>query len=77
MLLVHGIEIEMDSCLVMALVLWYLEEYEKAKARGAKIYAEVVGFGMSADGYHMTMPYAAGQERSVQNALLHDAGLDK
>ena len=53
-----------------------LEEYEKAKARGAKIYAEVVGFGMSADGYHMTMPYAAGQERCIVNALT-DAGLDK
>ncbi|MBK2164703.1 beta-ketoacyl-ACP synthase II [Francisella tularensis] len=52
-----------------------LEEYERAKARGAKIYAEVVGFGMSADGYHMTMPYAPGQERCIQNALA-DAGLE-
>jgi len=51
-----------------------LEEYEKAKARGAKIYAEVVGFGMSADAYHMTMPYAPGQQRCIQNAL-DDAGL--
>ncbi|MDE4967628.1 beta-ketoacyl synthase N-terminal-like domain-containing protein, partial [Francisella tularensis] len=50
-----------------------LEEYERAKARGAKIYAEVVGFGMSADGYHMPMPYAPGQERCIQNALA-DAG---
>ncbi|MDE4938590.1 beta-ketoacyl-ACP synthase II, partial [Francisella tularensis subsp. holarctica] len=52
-----------------------LEEYDRAKARGAKIYAEVVGFGLSADGYHMTMPYAPGQERCFQNALA-DAGLE-
>ena len=52
-----------------------LEEYEHAKARGAKIYAEVVGFGMSADGYHMTMPFAAGQERCIENAL-RNAGLE-
>ncbi|MDE4944771.1 beta-ketoacyl-ACP synthase II, partial [Francisella tularensis subsp. holarctica] len=36
---------------------------------------EVVGFGMSADGYHMTMPYSPGQEICIQNALA-DAGLE-
>ena len=46
-----------------------LEEYEHAKARGAKIYAEVVGFGMTADAYHMTSPSVDGPKRSMQMAL--------
>jgi 3-oxoacyl-[acyl-carrier-protein] synthase II len=46
-----------------------LEEYEHAKARGAKIYAEVTGFGMSADAYHMTAPDIDGPRRSMTMAL--------
>ena len=46
-----------------------LEEYEHAKARGAKIYAEVAGFGMSADAYHMTAPDIDGPRRSMSMAL--------
>ena len=46
-----------------------LEEYEHAKARGAKIYAEVAGFGMSADAYHMTAPDIDGPRRSMVMAM--------
>jgi 3-oxoacyl-[acyl-carrier-protein] synthase II len=54
-----------------------LEEYEHAKARGANIYCELAGFGMSADASHMTSPAENGEgaSRSMQNAL-NDAGLD-
>ncbi|MDG1027067.1 MAG: beta-ketoacyl-ACP synthase II [Gammaproteobacteria bacterium] len=49
-----------------------LEEYEHAKNRGAKIYAELVGFGMSGDAYHMTSPSegGAGAAQCMDNALL-------
>ncbi|QLG88508.1 beta-ketoacyl-ACP synthase II [Chitinibacter bivalviorum] len=52
-----------------------LEEYEHAKKRGAKIYAELVGFGMSSDAHHITAPNADGPARGVMNAL-RDAGLN-
>ncbi|NHB96095.1 beta-ketoacyl-ACP synthase II [Photorhabdus stackebrandtii] len=53
-----------------------LEEYEHAKRRGAKIYAEIVGFGMSSDAYHMTSPPedGAGAALAMENAL-KDAGI--
>jgi 3-oxoacyl-[acyl-carrier-protein] synthase II len=51
-----------------------LEEYEHAKARGAKIYAELVGYGMSADAHHITAPNSDGPRRSMLNAL-KNAGL--
>lgn len=54
-----------------------LEEYEHAKARGAKIYAELVGFGMSGDAFHMTATPENGEGavRSIRHAL-NDAGIE-
>ena len=52
-----------------------LEEYEHAKQRGAKIYAELVGFGMGADAFHMTAPNVDGPKRSMV-AALRSAGIN-
>jgi 3-oxoacyl-[acyl-carrier-protein] synthase II len=52
-----------------------LEEYEHAKKRGAKIYAELAGFGMGADAFHMTAPNVDGPKRSM-NAALRNAGVN-
>jgi 3-oxoacyl-[acyl-carrier-protein] synthase II len=52
-----------------------LEEYEHAKARGARIYAELAGFGMSADAGHMTAPNMDGPRRAMLNAM-RNAGIN-
>lgn len=52
-----------------------LEEYEHAKKRGARIYAELAGYGMSGDAYHITSPNTDGPKRSMLNAL-RNAGLN-
>jgi 3-oxoacyl-[acyl-carrier-protein] synthase-1 len=53
-----------------------LEEYEHAKARGAKIYAELVGYGATSDGYDMVAPSGEGAQRCMRMALLDANGKD-
>jgi hypothetical protein len=54
-----------------------LEEYEHAKARGAKIYAELAGFGMGADAFHMTAPNVDGPKRSMMAACAMPVNADE
>ncbi|MBX3244873.1 MAG: beta-ketoacyl-[acyl-carrier-protein] synthase family protein [Acidobacteria bacterium] len=55
--------------------MFVLEEMEAAQKRGARIYAEIVGFGMSADAHHLTMPLAEGAAKAMRAALA-DGGVD-
>jgi nodulation protein E len=54
--------------------MFVMEDLEIAKARGARIYAEICGFGMSADAHHLTMPLAAGAAKAMRGAI-EDGGL--
>ena len=49
--------------------LWWFEELEHALARGAKIYAEIVGYGATSDGYDMVAPSGEGAERCMKQAM--------
>ena len=54
--------------------MFVIENFEAAMARGAKVYAEIVGFGMSADAHHLTMPLADGAAKAMRGAIA-DGGL--
>ncbi len=54
--------------------MFVIESLDNARARGAKVYAEIAGFGMSADAHHLTMPLAAGAARAMKDAMA-DAGI--
>ena len=62
-------KIEMDSSSPVARVSLFVEELEHAKARGAKIYAEVVGYAATSDGHDMVAPSGEGGERAMRLAL--------
>ncbi|EPM6851139.1 beta-ketoacyl-[acyl-carrier-protein] synthase family protein [Enterococcus hirae] len=47
----------------------FLEEFEHARSRGAKILGEIIGYGMTSDAYHMTTPHSEGASRAIQKAL--------
>ena len=53
--------------------MFVIENLEMAEARGAKIYAEICGFGMSADAHHLTMPLAAGAAKAMRECLIDGA----
>lgn len=55
--------------------MFVIENLEHAQTRGAKIYAEIAGFGMSADAHHLTMPLASGAAKAIREALV-DGNID-
>ena len=67
----------MALCSAMVPVRWCLKSTEHARARGARIYAELTGFGMSGDAYHITTPPADGEgARKSMQAAINNAGIN-